>query len=210
MDAVEPGLYEALVTEALRARIDRVGDPDRIRCRDVVAAEAPDRLALAIARGVERALFDVPERKRVSVGVDVARALMRTLGEFARVDPGDLLVQPATVLHCVLAGHPDGTPRALAEPLIPLLDTTLLTNAPASPTLWSQLRSEIDSADAIDVVMAFIRRSGIRPCSTPCDAHCDAGRPLRVLTTTYTGLDRAPGPGPAGRISAPRSASPTT
>jgi hypothetical protein len=44
--------------------------------------------------------------------------------------------------------------------MIPVLDTTLLTNAQGEPTLWSQLRSEIESADSIDVVMALIRRSG--------------------------------------------------
>ena len=35
--------------------------------------------------------------------------------------------------------------------------------------------------------MAFIRRSGIARCSTSLRRHCERGRPLRVLTTTYTG-----------------------
>src|SRR5690606_16435052 len=83
--------------------------------------------------------------------------------------------------------RPDGTPQPIEEPLIPLLDSTLLTNAPGEPGLWSQLRSEIDSADAIDVVMAFIRRSGIAPLLEDLRRHCEQGKPLRVLTTTYTG-----------------------
>jgi len=94
---------------------------------------------------------------------------------------------PATVLHAVLRLRPDGEPALLEEPLIPLLDTTLLTNAPGEPTLWSQLRSEIESSDAIDVVMAFIRWSGITPLAANLRRHCEDGRPLRVLTTTYTG-----------------------
>src|SRR5690606_29191217 len=39
----------------------------------------------------------------------------------------------------------------------------------------------------IDLVMAFIRRSGIAPLLETLGQHCQAGRPLRVLTTTYTG-----------------------
>jgi len=35
--------------------------------------------------------------------------------------------------------------------------------------------------------MAFIRRSGIAPLLDTLRRHCDAGGPLRVLTTTYTG-----------------------
>ena len=51
----------------------------------------------------------------------------------------------------------------MPEPLIPLLDTTLLTNAPGEPRVGNQLLTELHSADRIDLVMAFIRRSGIGP-----------------------------------------------
>jgi HKD family nuclease len=35
--------------------------------------------------------------------------------------------------------------------------------------------------------MAFIRRSGINPLLAPLRRHCEHGKPLRVLTTIYTG-----------------------
>jgi HKD family nuclease len=75
--------------------------------------------------------------------------------------------------------------------LIPLLDTVLLTNAPGEPRMGHQVKTEIDSADRIDVVMAFIRLTGIRPLLEALGAHCRAGRPLRVLTTVYTGTTEA-------------------
>lgn len=75
----------------------------------------------------------------------------------------------------------------MPEPLTPLLDTTLLTNAPGEPNLWSQIGSEIGSADRIHLIMAFIRRSGIGPLLGGLRRHVEAGKPLRVLTTTYTG-----------------------
>ncbi|TWG26242.1 superfamily II DNA or RNA helicase [Actinoplanes teichomyceticus] len=71
--------------------------------------------------------------------------------------------------------------------MIPLVDTTLLTNAPGEPRVGNQVLAEIESADAIDLVMAFIRRSGLRPLLGALKKHCDQGKPLRVLTTTYTG-----------------------
>jgi HKD family nuclease len=91
------------------------------------------------------------------------------------------------VLHSVVGRLPDGRPESIAEPLIPLLDTTLLTNAPGEPRVGHQVLTEIHSADRIDVVMAFIRRSGIAPLMPALRAHCTAGRALRILTTTYTG-----------------------
>jgi HKD family nuclease len=51
--------------------------------------------------------------------------------------------------------------------------------------------TEIRSADRIDVVMAFIRRSGVAPLMPALREHCAAGRGLRVLTTSYTGSTEA-------------------
>ena len=44
----------------------------------------------------------------------------------------------------------------------------------------------------IDVVMAFIRRSGIARCSTRCGSTARPAGRLRVLTTTYTGSTEEP------------------
>ena len=58
--------------------------------------------------------------------------------------------------------------------------------------------------------MAFIRRSGITPLLDALRRHCERGRPLRVLTTTYTGSTEATGARRARRARAPTSASRTT
>src|SRR6059058_5548664 len=35
-------------------------------------------------------------------------------------------------------------------------------------------------------LMAFVRWSGVRPLMDVLRRHCEAGKPLRILTTTYT------------------------
>jgi superfamily II DNA or RNA helicase/HKD family nuclease len=182
-----PGLYEALITEGLKTALEDLDARLVPRARPLRSAEAPDRIAWHLGRQIELTLSDLNEAQRVEVGVRVARELLARLGELATIEPTDVPADPATVLHAVLRRRPDGEAAPIEEPLIPLLDTTLLSNAPGEPTLWSQLGSEIESADAIDLVMAFIRRSGIAPLLASLRRHCEDGRPLRVLTTTYTG-----------------------
>jgi HKD family nuclease len=181
-----PGIYELLVTVGLRARLDQLADRLPVQERAPDSAVASDRIAWHVSRQVERALLDVSDEDRVRVGVEVARALLDRLADLVVTDPEAKLTEPASILQAVLRRSPDGSPRPMVAPLIPVLDTTLLTNAPGEPTLWSQLRSEIGTADSVDVVMAFIRRSGISPLLDSLRRHCDEGRPLRVLTTTYT------------------------
>ncbi len=186
MTELNPGIYEVLVTEALRARLAPLESSSR-PARPLHKAEAADRIALHLSRQIERSLAAVSDDTRVQVGIEVAQALIARLAEFINVDSSDTPIEPGEVLHAILEQRPDGTPRPITEPLIPLLDTTLLTNAPGEPGLLNQLDAEIDSADAIDVVMAFIRRSGINPLLGSLRRHRERGRPLRILTTTYTG-----------------------
>ena len=99
---------------------------------------------------------------------------------------GDEPVDPGRVLVALLPRLPDGRPQSIERPLTPLLDTTVFTNAPGEPAVGHELRAEVPSADAIDVVMAFVRWSGVRPLIDALRRHCEEGKPLRVLTTTYT------------------------
>lgn len=179
-----PGLYESLVTEGLKAQLDAIADRLPVEQRGLRAAEASDRIAWHLSRQIEGALSDVADDERVEVGFRVVRTLLDRLGELVKVDRTSLPVDPATILHAILRTRPAGSPEPIGEPLIPLLDTTLLTSAPGEPNLVNQLRSEIESADEIDLVMAFIRRSGINPLTEALRRHCADGKPLRVLTTT--------------------------
>ncbi|MCB9902860.1 MAG: DUF3427 domain-containing protein [Planctomycetes bacterium] len=191
------GLHEALVTEALRSTLAQLSEARVGKTRALREAEAADRVALHVGRVVRGALKDVKAAQRVEVGARLACELIGQLCQaLCESVPGldvqsDVPVQPAEVLHAILARKPDGSPEVIQEPLIPLLDTTLLTNSPGEPRVGKQIETELDSADRVDVVMAFIRMSGVRPLLSALEKHRSAGRKLRVLTTTYTGSTQA-------------------
>ncbi len=193
MTAPGRGLYEVLITEALQEQLDCLGGSLEAIRAGLRAPEAADRIALHLARVVERAIGAIDESERAAIGIDLARRLIDMIQTLPSA--GDLRTErpvvSGEVLRSVVGHLPDGRAESIAEPLIPLLDTTLLTNAPGEPRVGHQVLTEIYSTDRIDVVMAFIRRSGIAPLMSALRAHCAAGRVLRVLTTTYTGSTEA-------------------
>jgi superfamily II DNA or RNA helicase/HKD family nuclease len=146
-----------------------------------------------LARVVGQAIAAIDEPERAAIGIDLARRLI----DMIRDMPGaaglaaERPVEAGELLRSIIGRLPDGRSESIAAPLIPLLDTTLLTNAPGEPRVGHQIGAEIHSADRVDVVMAFIRRSGIAPLLEGLQGHCTAGRPLRILTTTYTGSTEA-------------------
>ncbi|WP_373048572.1 DUF3427 domain-containing protein [Vulgatibacter sp.] len=193
MKRIGRGLYETLITEALDLDLQALDESLEPRRTGVRAPEAADRFALHLSHVVHRALGSVPDAQRVAVGVSLVRKLIEEIAgslgsdDLQRESP----LERGEVLRSILRRQPDGKSETIDEPLIPLLDTTVLTNAPGEPRVGSQILAEIRSADRIDVVMAFIRRSGIAPMLDALRRHCAAGRPLRVLTTTYTGSTEA-------------------
>src|SRR5690606_37125642 len=62
-----------------------------------------------------------------------------------------------------------------------------LTNAPDEPRLGSELRRELDTADRVDLLCAFIKWHGLRWLEQPLRAAHARGVPVRVITTTYLG-----------------------
>lgn len=193
MSGLGRGLHEALITQALEAQLRELDARLEARRQILRPAEVPDRFAMHLGRIVARALSSVPDERRIDAGLGLAKKILETIE--ATVEETDVLreqpVEPASLLRAVLRRRPDGTPEPLGEPLIPLLDTALLTNAPGEPRVGNQVLAEIDSADRIDVVMAFIRWTGIRPLLDALRRHTENGLPLRVLTTTYTGSTEA-------------------
>ncbi len=186
---LERGLYETLITEELLGEIERLRQDLRAHTRTLRPAEAGDRVAMHVAKVIERALAMVGDRERVATAVELARELVDRINQLmAQEEFG--LERPVTsgdVLAQIAGFRPDGTPDAIEAPRTPLLDTTLLTNAPDEPGVGKQLVSEFASASQIDVIMAFVRRLGIRPLMPMIQRHTSKARLVRFLTTTYTG-----------------------
>ena len=193
MPTLSRGLYEVLITEVLEERLGGLGVGLEAIREALRAPEAADRIALHVARIIERAIDVISEGERTAVGVDLARRLIDVIRALPSANDlaGERPIPSGKVLRSVVGQLPDGRADLISEPLIPLLDTTLLTNAPGEPRVGHQVLTEIRSADRIDVVMAFIRRSGIAPLMPALREHCAAGRVLRVLTTSYTGSTEA-------------------
>src|SRR5690348_969864 len=192
MASIARGLYEILLTQLLADQLRESNVRDAADLDDLRNAEAADRVALHLARVVEAAIEHVPEDDRAAAGARLARRLIELIVEEVNDDLAGLhLSEPPKVLRAIRNHLPDGSYERIERPLIPLLDTTLLTNAPGEPGVGHQVRAEIASADRIDLVMAFIRRTGINPLIEGLGRHVQDGKSLRVLTTAYTGSTEA-------------------
>jgi superfamily II DNA or RNA helicase/HKD family nuclease len=186
-EQLPPGLYEELVTVALAELIEGLGESSRAQRHGLTADAAPHRLAEHVGEVVSMVLNSLDDEGRVETGVALVHDLLAVLAHHAPDALHELhLTRPPTVLTAIEPRQPDGSYREIERPLTSLHDTTLLVNAPGEPTILHELIGEIPSAQRIDVLMAFVRLSGIRPMLPKLQRHINDGGQVRLLTTTYT------------------------
>jgi superfamily II DNA or RNA helicase len=184
-----PGLYDRLVDAALMERIDDLPLRGlRAVIESVDPAEIPDRVGEVVQRWVSDVLASAGADDRVEVAARLSDALLRGTSDF---DPGLIgsaqrLAEPVKRLAVVERLAQTGDPIELRQPITPLRDTVLMTNARDQPSVGREIAAEIESADSIDVVMAFIRWTGIRELLPVLRRHVGEGKRLRIITTTYT------------------------
>lgn len=77
------------------------------------------------------------------------------------------------------------------RPQAPLSLSGLLTGAEGEPRLGTELEAEIATADRIDALVSFVTWEGWRRMSDAFQRFSADKRPLRLMTTTYTGATEA-------------------
>lgn len=173
------GLYESVVTAALERQIDGLVGFDSQTAK-VDPADQTHVLTRHLADAIHRRLAAEkdPERK-----LTLANELLAAVD---RATPS--VTPPMRQLHAVRRPpSPGSVTRYRERPKTPLNEAALLTNAHGEPSLATELKAEIDSADRIDLLCAFVMWRGLRLLETPLTQARAAGVPIRVVTTTYIG-----------------------
>ena len=185
-----PGLYDQLIDELLSERLDALAHERlAVDIQDVDPAELPDRLGEVLGRWAHDALSAVGSDQRAEAAIELSKAVLGAIAGLQpdAVAPDRALVAPVQRLAAIEALAPTDEPIPIRRPLTPLRDTVLMTNSRDQPAVGREIEAEIDSADRIDLVLAFIRWTGIRELLPQLRRHVEAGKPLRIITTTYTG-----------------------
>lgn len=172
-----PGLYEALITERLNARL--IGSYDTSRKR-VDKADLPHILG--------RHLYQESVRVLAAISEDEGRIRLTNELLALMTSATDPVISPATELHRVTpAPGPGVLTYEDVRPTTPLADAALLTNSQDEPSLASELRAEIDTSDEVDLLCAFVKWYGLRLVEPELRRLRQRRAPLRVITTTYMG-----------------------
>lgn len=173
------GIYEALLTKGLARDLAPLGHLRQV-VESVDEADQPHVLARHIRDSVLRSLESTKDQTQ---RLKLVNDLLTILDHSAEEIEG----KAQQLLSLTQASGPGVTSPALTRPRTPLSDAALLTNAHGEPSLGSELRAELDSADEVDLLCAFVKWHGVRVLEPELRRLRERGVPFRVVTTTYVG-----------------------
>ena len=186
---LKPGLYEQIISQALSRELASVSDA----CKHVEAlnaAEAPQALAGYVAEAVRAALETMPTDTEEQI--TLVNRILSVLSEQREDLAGRAVDDRSEKLLQILREDDPGritglTAAKMPRPETPMAVSSLFTGAAHEPQMYSELQKEIASADRIDMLVSFIKWSGLRLIIDALREFTTRGGLLRVITTSYMG-----------------------
>ncbi len=183
--------YESPINKSLEAKLEKMLIDHEIIKEDMDGAEAASILSLYLKRALEYGLRHYSKQSELQTQVDITNLL---LGELSRLteDEGleDWLLTESRLLK-VIASKPVDKKLLLEKiPQTSLSKSSLFTGSQSEPQVYRELKREIASADQVDLLVSFIKFSGLRLIYDDLVEHTKT-KPLRVITTSYMGATDA-------------------
>ncbi len=192
---MQEGIYESIITQLTQAKLEELDkEKYHIKTVSIDREEAANLLAKYLYEIVKKALSLYKQDHALEKQLSLANKLIFLIrDELNQVDfEEDLIATEGKVLKAIISKmHADFTDidQHLSEvtPYSRLIYSELFTGGNTRLPLDGELNKEIRSSDRIDLLVSFIKWSGLRLILPALRAFTEKGGKLRVITTTYVG-----------------------
>ena len=191
---LHPGLYEQVINNQLTSELTEIPEA-RKTVAPIDKAEASKVLAQYLADVVQKGLDNVLDNGGdISAQIELTNQIVDLIqsttkeADFAALGVDQRAEQLFALLREADPRLAVGKTAAdLSRPESSIAQSSLFTGATHEPQLYSELKKEIASADRIDMLVSFIKWSGLRLLTDELREFTENGGKLRIITTSYMG-----------------------
>ena len=190
---LKQGLYEQVVNTEIKDELRQLPE-DSKHIEKIDAAESSSVLTQYLSEVVHKGL-DRIAGDDISAQLNLVNKIVDLISqETAQDDLRDFTVGDEGEQLFALLSRDDpmmriGQKKAkdLPRPETSIAQSSLFTGAVHEPQMFSELKKEIASADRVDMLVSFVKWSGLRLIIDDLQRFAERGGRLRVITTTYMG-----------------------
>ena len=195
---LKPGLYEQVINHALSDELDHIPQ-SRKAIAPIDQAESSKILSQYLANVFQKALDRVKGKKddltsQIELTNQIVNLIQKETQEADFVDfEVDLRAEQLFAL--LKENDPrlvvNQTANSLERPETSIAQSSLFTGAKYEPQMFMELKKEIASANRIDILVSFIKWTGLRLIIDELKEFTQNGGELRIITTSYMGATDA-------------------
>ena len=194
MKMLHPGLYEQVINNQLTSELAEIPEA-RKAIAPIDKAEASKVLAQYLTVVVQKGLDNLLDNGGdISAQIELTNQIVDLIQNITKeADFAALGVDQRAEQLLALLREADPrlavgkTAADLSRPESSIAQSSLFTGATHEPQLYSELKKEIASADRIDMLVSFIKWSGLRLLMDELQEFTQNGGELRIITTSYMG-----------------------
>ncbi|MGN0301791.1 MAG: hypothetical protein ACI4BI_02830, partial [Anaerotardibacter sp.] len=188
------GLYEQVINTALNDELEAIPET-RKALAPIDKAEASKVLTQYLSGIVQKGLDNVLDKggdisQQIELTNKIVELVQNTTEEdsFTSLDVDE---RAELLLALLRENDPllavEQTAAKVTRPETSLAQSSLFTGAIHEPQMYTELKKEIVSADRIDMLVSFIKWSGLRLLMDELTHFTQNGGRLRIITTSYMG-----------------------
>ena len=185
IESLADGVYDSILTQELVERLKEFGKSPVFKHKEtgISTSDLPRALSTHLMQLINSHINSLDKSEQQ---VEFTNSLITFLSK-----PELTIDESQKVLTGVINDTHDGISKISRLPQIPLAQIYLLTNNKGEPSLGSEINAELQSADAVDVVMSFVMKQGVVFLEDALKDFAERGGKIRLITTTYTGNSEA-------------------
>ncbi|AHM57933.1 ABC-type uncharacterized transport system, periplasmic component (plasmid) [Peptoclostridium acidaminophilum DSM 3953] len=191
------GIYEEIITEKIKSDIEALEIADFEVCKESLDVEEARKTLSAYISAVTRMALKYvrdsssDDREALLLQIATCNDVISTLSERLEEDEFDSLKigeegEVLTSIYSRLNSIRGLRNKRQVRPVTPLSESSLFTGSHYEPSMLEELKKEIATSDSIDMLVSFIKWSGLRCIIEELKDFTEnrKGR-LRVITTSY-------------------------
>ncbi len=189
---MKTGLYEQIINKQINSELEQIPDECK-HCEKVDGAEASRILSTYVAELLQRKMDNIYETSGEAALQSQIEYINKVISSIDSDSNDEIKIEESgEQLLAVLNSNDERIllgkkAKDVVRPETSMAYSSLFTGAVREPQMLDELKKEIVSADKIDMLVSFIKWSGLRELIGELREFTGKGGNLRVICTSYMG-----------------------
>ncbi|MHA1747256.1 MAG: DUF3427 domain-containing protein [Promethearchaeota archaeon] len=187
------GLYEQIINQFFQFNLNKESKSIKIEKEKIEKNDSIKNLSTYISDVTYKALEQLKNKNTINQQIELVNKMIKSIVEstddenfkdYLISEEAEMLL---TVLDNISQNDENSNFKQILRSITPLSQNSLLTGAEEDPELLNELKKEITSANRVDMLVSFVRWSGLRLILDELKNFTQRKGKIRLITTCYMG-----------------------